>query len=137
MHRVRQMLTQPYFFYFPDYAAPGIQYWIGLNDRYQEGVYVWNDEQNPVSCLASYYVICNIKVPLKVIVWKYSCKSDLFEALSSWEHMSLVMRKPAFRICENKDADQLHSNCAADQRLWFRCTDSTIPLLPKSEISSL
>ena len=26
--------------------------------------------------------------------------------------MSLVMRKPAFCICENKDADQLRSNCA-------------------------
>ena len=39
------------------------------------------------------------------------------------------MRKPAFCICENKDADQLHSNyCAAVQRLLY--TDSTIPLLP-------
>ena len=52
-------------------------------------------------------------------------------------HMSLVMRKPAFCICENKEADQLGSNCAADQRLCFRNTDSTIPLLPKTEISSL
>ena len=47
------------------------------------------------------------------------------------------MRKPAFCICENKDADQLRSNCEADQRLCFRYSDSTIPLLPKSEISSL
>ena len=46
------------------------------------------------------------------------------------------MRKPAFRICENKGADQLHGNSEADQRLCFRYTDSTIPLLPKSEISS-
>ena len=30
------------------------------------------------------------------------------------------MRKPAFRICKNKDAGQLRSNCAADQRLCFR-----------------
>ena len=51
--------------------------------------------------------------------------------------MSLVMRKPAFCICENKDPDQLRSNCAADQRLCFPYMDSTIPLLPKSEISSL
>ena len=35
-------------------------------------------------------------------------------------HMSLVVRKPAFCICENKKADSLHSNCAADQRLCFR-----------------
>ena len=47
------------------------------------------------------------------------------------------MRKPAFCICENKDADQLRSNCAADQRLCFRYLDSTTPRLPKSEISSL
>ena len=51
--------------------------------------------------------------------------------------VSLVMRKPAFCICENKDADQLRGNREADQRLCFRFIDSTIPLLPKSEISSL
>ena len=57
---------------------------------------------------------------------------------STREHdMSLVMRKPAFCICENKDPDQLCSNCPAYQRLYFLFTDSTIPLLPKSEISSL
>ena len=50
--------------------------------------------------------------------------------------MSLVMRKPAFCICENKDADQPCGNREADQRLCFRYTDTTIPLLSKSEISS-
>ena len=45
--------------------------------------------------------------------------------------------KPAFCICENKDADQLRGNREADQRLCFRYIDSTIPLLSKSEISSL
>ena len=47
------------------------------------------------------------------------------------------MRKPAFCMCENKDADQLRGNREADQRLCFRYTDSIIPLLLKSEISSL
>ena len=47
------------------------------------------------------------------------------------------MRKPAFCICENKDADQLHGNSEADQLLCFRYIDSTIPLLPIYEISSL
>ena len=51
-------------------------------------------------------------------------------------NMSLVMRKPAFCICENKDADQL-GNREADQRLCFRYIDSTIPLVSKSKISSL
>ena len=47
------------------------------------------------------------------------------------------MRKPAFCICENKDPDQLRGNHEADQRLCFPYKDSTIPLLPKYEISSL
>ena len=44
---------------------------------------------------------------------------------------SLVVRKLAFCICENKDADQLRGNREADQRLCFRYIDSTIPLLSK------
>ena len=46
------------------------------------------------------------------------------------------MRKPDFRICENKDADQLRGNREADQRLCFRYTNSTIPLLSESEIQT-
>ena len=42
--------------------------------------------------------------------------------------MSRVTRRPAFCICENK---------GADQRLYFRHIDSTIPKLSESEISSL
>ena len=45
--------------------------------------------------------------------------------------------KTGFCICKNKDADQLRGISEADQRLCFRYTDSRIPLLPKSEISSL
>ena len=44
------------------------------------------------------------------------------------------MRKPAFCICENKDAGQLCGNREADQRLCFRYIDYTIPLLPKYKI---
>ena len=49
------------------------------------------------------------------------------------------MRKPAFCICENEneDADQLRGNREADLRLCFRYIASTIPQLPKSEISRL
>ena len=46
------------------------------------------------------------------------------------------MRKPTIRICVNKDADQLRGNREADQRLCFCYTNSTLPLLPKLEISS-
>ena len=43
------------------------------------------------------------------------------------------MRKPDFCQCENKGADQLCSNCKADQCLCFRYTDSPIPHLSKSK----
>ena len=39
------------------------------------------------------------------------------------------MRKPDFGLCKNKGADQLRSNCEADQHLCFCCTDTTIPPL--------
>ena len=55
---------------------------------------------------------------------------------SCYLYMSRRIRKPTVCICENKDADQLYSNCAADQRLCFRYTDSTTPILLKSEIST-
>ena len=53
-------------------------------------------------------------------------------------HLSLVIRKPAFCICKNKDADQLCGNRTADQRLCFRYTDSTFLyyLYPKFQVSS-
>ena len=51
-------------------------------------------------------------------------------------YMSRLMRKPTICICENKDADQLRGNHAADQRLCLRYSDSTVPLLLKSKISS-
>ena len=50
--------------------------------------------------------------------------------------MSSLMGKPTICIGENKDADQLCGNHEADQRLCFRYSDSTVPLLLKSEISS-
>ena len=53
------------------------------------------------------------------------------------QYLSRIMRKPTICICENKDADQLRSNCEADQRLCFRYTDNTIPLLSKSKIYGL
>ena len=40
--------------------------------------------------------------------------------LPNRKNMSLVVRKSAFCICENKHADQLRGNREADQRLCFR-----------------
>ena len=45
------------------------------------------------------------------------------------QYVSLCVRKPTICMGENKDADQLRGNREADQRLCFRYTDSTFPLL--------
>ena len=51
-------------------------------------------------------------------------------------YFSRVVRKPVFAHAKNEGADQLRVNNVADQRLCFRYIDSTIPVLPKSQISS-
>ena len=50
--------------------------------------------------------------------------------------MSSHMEKPTICIGENKGADQLRGNREADQRLCFHYSDSTIPPLLNSQISS-
>ena len=52
-------------------------------------------------------------------------------------YVSRIIRKLGFCLRKNKAADQLCSNCTADQRLCFCYMYSTIPLLLKSKISSL
>ena len=59
---------------------------------------------------------------------------DALWGRSSYEqatNLSRIVGKLDFCLCENKGADQLRSNCEADQRLCFRYTDSAIPLLLK------
>ena len=82
-------------------------------------------------------------------------KTTIYHLIKTYSNMSAVLKtmfplpglilriikrlkliKPTICICENKGADHLCSNCTADQRLCFRYSDSTIPLLLKSEISS-
>ena len=71
---------------------------------------------------------------LNYTIPKMKCNKQM---IMMFDHMSLVMRKPDFCISENKDADQLRGNREADQRLCFHYTDSTIPLIPKYQITSL
>ena len=48
-----------------------------------------------------------------------SCQqTPMLEITESYK--SLIVRKPAFCICENKDADQLRGNREADKRLCFQ-----------------
>ena len=73
----------------------------------------------------------------EVSIVLHDCKFPFLGRVTTRYILSCVVRKPAFCICENKDADQLRGNREAEQRLCFRYTDSTIPLLSKSKISSL
>ena len=63
-----------------------------------------------------------------------SLAHDIFKGSNN---MSRIVRKPDFCLCENKGADQLRGNREADQRLCFRHSDSTIPLLLIAKISSI
>ena len=108
-----------------------------FNKLYLEPGILWHT----ILYLFTYYSICKI-VNKQRIVCDRIPGSMLFQisilvGMRGAPKMSRVVRKPDFCICENKDADQLRGNREADQRLCFRYTDSTIPLLPKSEISSL
>ena len=57
--------------------------------------------------------------------------------LRFYADMSHIVRKPAFCICENKDADQLRDNREADQRFVFaiRIVQSLFYLNPKFQAS--
>ena len=65
----------------------------------------------------------------------YMWSPELCGFEEAMEYMSRVMRKPDFCICENKSADQLRVYHAADQNLFIPLIDSTMALLPKSDIS--
>ena len=66
----------------------------------------------------------------------YRSKMRTLKRRRDKEYVSRIARKPDICQCENKGADQLCSNCTADQPLCFRYKDSTITILSKSDISS-
>ena len=79
----------------------------------------------------SFYLILRTIQNILMTCW-------LSVALWATCYLSLVMRKPAFCICENKDADQLHGYREADQRLCFalRIVQFLYYLNPKFQASS-
>ena len=82
-------------------------------------------------------MVVKLRAVLHCDIWENSMDRCSYHFFSSVYHLSLVMREPGFCISENKGADQLRGNREADQRLCFRYIDGTVPLLSKSEISSL
>ena len=67
---------------------------------------------------------------------KIGTKQEMKVSFNRTVYLRLAVRKPAICICENKDAQQLCSNSAADQRLSFRYSDCTITLLPNSKFQN-
>ena len=96
---------------------------------------------NPPLGLVSFLIckmlqwIYHAKKPLAICV---SAVQFLIDMVSNYKdkNMSHCIRKLTKCLGENKGADQLRGKREADQRLCFRCTDSTILLLLKSKISS-
>ena len=90
-----------------------------------------------------------VPLVLAILVTVHLVGPELTVNLVSEISLSLVMRKPAYCIFKNKDADQLHGDREADQRICFvfatqilrslyllypKFQASTISLLPRSEI---
>ena len=80
-----------------------------------------------------------MKIPIYCVNCKCKTNSEIVNQIFNFNSLVNVLRhnKTGFLHMQNKDADQLCGNREADQRLCFRYIDSTISLLPKSEISSL
>ena len=62
--------------------------------------------------------------------------TDLYSE-SLLKRMSLVMGKPVFALCEQKDADQAAHPRSLISIFVIRCLDSLTPLVSISEISSI
>ena len=82
------------------------------------------------------YGLVKAQRTVKRFLWKSSWSDGDRKKKQNLLNMSRLVGKPTICIGENKDADQLRGNREADQRLCFCYSDSTIPLLLKSEISS-
>ena len=91
---------------------------------------VWIDKYVPP--VTVWHHSASLVMPKRPLGQIYLSISDTHERL-----LSRLMGKPTTCLCENKGAYLLCGSREADQRLCFRYTDSTIPLLSKSRISSL
>ena len=91
---------------------------------------LWGPVESIKSFLSSFNTLFQVFFSLPGLFCEKTIKSD-----RQCQNMSLAMRKPDFCVCKNKGADQLRSNCTADQCLVFRYMDSTISLLLKSNSS--
>ena len=99
------------------------QYWKLLthneNTNFLNSAGILRKERIPLLIFIIFVTIENIHLTKNnFFCYKYKSPQN-----SNWYKMSRIMKKPAFCLCENKDADQLHCNPAADQHLCFRSID--------------
>ena len=83
-----------------------------------------------MALIVDYAVYANIKCNINnenYVDWHVTLHTVVPEVVEV--DLSRLMGKQTICIGENKDADQLRGNREADQRLCFRYSDSTIPLL--------
>ena len=159
---LRYWMVQSHFFLNLNFQAFSYFLWLYRPVCVRPG---WKPRRLVFSCCGSYIKLkigpCGYANYMYLLLWKdlktfsYTIQVNLIITLSlrSIEsdrviretcynevaynrHMSCHMGKPTICICENKGADQLRGNREADQRLCCRYSDSTIPLLLKSEIQA-
>ena len=99
----------------------------------QMPIYIYSSFVNPISLflVLSKNFTEHVIVFLEMIVVLFLIMILILRVTVVFLNLNHFMRKPAICICENKGADQLRSNCKADQHLCFCYMDSTIPLLSR------
>ena len=75
------------------------------------------------------------------VIKKLNIQVNSFSVMMGWSHgsgyqLSRIIENQIFAFAKTKAQISFAKNCEADQPLCFRYTDSTISLLPKSEVSS-
>ena len=92
-------------------------------------------------------ITCNYVVSVRrgflfLLVLQTGCVVSLLHSLGLplchiiKEHISYVIRKPAFCICKHKGADHLRGNHTPDQCLFFCYMDGKIPIHSKFQASN-
>ena len=85
-------------------------------------VYIQNKWQNPIECLSlTLEEVTHIRIVLtKAELESLITDPELYKLVSKGKVRYDCPQRQDFCIWENKDADQLCSDCTADQRLCFR-----------------
>ena len=110
--------------------------WATTNNYHNQNNTIHKSKQHDINGPRS---VCRYDCPLRVTPYADVLCNERKQAgleIIIPYYMSRPMGKPTICKGENKGADQLRGNREADQRLCFRYSDSTIPPLLNSKMSS-